>query len=67
MSGEVLLYLCMVLLTPPLCLVLLLFFFHPNTRYCVHRSHLLHLPCRREAVYDGFCTRHNDRCWSRHG
>jgi hypothetical protein len=30
---------------------------------CVHLSHRLLLPCWSAKVYDGFCARHNRRCW----
>jgi hypothetical protein len=29
---------------------------------CIHRSHVLHLPCFRWRVYGGYCSRHNASC-----
>jgi len=33
-------------------------------RYCTHRSHRLRLWCWRWFVYDGYCDKHNESCYS---
>ena len=32
-------------------------------RHCTHHSHALGLTCRRWAIWDSFCAKHNDSCW----
>lgn len=36
-------------------------------RLCGHRSHRLRLRCYRLFTMDGYCSKHNEICWSGHG